>query len=791
MENTPSLSRLYMIFNNVTLEDIRQRYGDNKAFLNLFSHIDKLDGNADSSINSSAVFNVDASFLRKLETYVEGKTEALTDEQRRIQEYQEAQGYLIMDEGRFELDDKKIAAYIKAHPDLAGVRTSDVKQFFEALIKIDDEKSEQSGKEYEQRQLAKNPNLPKNVALQIGLDESVKVIKKDGKTYYDVDGTDGSKRRYDAAGHLLAYESDVSAIGDGEGHWNTLGSYRETMLYDDEGEELGEVRRYNNSNVVDREFYDSSNTLIRQMGRAEFTYKNDKLEDITVNKGLPNSISLKCKYDENGNLKDFKISTKEPKTPNLIESNLKEINNPIKFTDSEKQMLMKLLNSGAKLGEDFSLDMVNNKLKINPIIKNESGEKLPALPEAVRADMLNYASGGLRNNRDYTIKYANGQYVMDFDTAKGRNYLSEDTKVIYSKDGKTKITKVVNGNDITTTLQSGNNQTVQKENREDAFLEKLLMGDFKGANDLIGDVGIVGSDFNFYSLCKKYEQLTGKNLMDEMLNAYDKKLISKDMISKLVPHMGGVIFGEGISPEKKEELYKETLKAAFEDDKLKYDQISKFDVSKSDVGNMIYQNNKQVISDNKYIETSNGKTYTVQRGKDTISIEKDGKSYTINLKGINENLQKILFSADANVLYRIAEKGIKFGVFSDVGSTNPQNVNGYYDPQKNTIMLNSDVLAGSKLTRTLAHEVGHTFYDVQTPENKELEAVFKEELEAFNKSDDQFKEGDHSYCTTHIFEMVAESYSLLTTGHSKSEYTIAKYFPKTFALIKKLIEGAQ
>lgn len=73
MENTPSLSRLYMIFNNVTLEDIKQRYGDNKAFLNLFSHIDKLDGNADSSINSSAVFNIDASFCVSLKLMLKVK----------------------------------------------------------------------------------------------------------------------------------------------------------------------------------------------------------------------------------------------------------------------------------------------------------------------------------------------------------------------------------------------------------------------------------------------------------------------------------------------------------------------------------------------------------------------------------------------------------------------------------------------------------------------------------------------------------------------------------------------
>ena len=51
--------------------------------------------------------------------------------------------------------------------------------------------------------------------------------------------------------------------------------------------------------------------------------------------------------------------------------------------------------------------------------------------------------------------------------------------------------------------------------------------------------------------------------------------------------------------------------------------------------------------------------------------------------------------------------------------------------------------------------------------------------------------GNHSYCTASVYEAVAESYALLTTGTSKSEYTLAKHFPKTFAYIKDMIEKEQ
>ncbi len=787
MENMPILSRLHMLLNDMSIEDIRQKFGDNKTYISLFNHIDKLDGKADGTIKSDNVFDVDAQFLNNLETYVETQKLNLTEEEQRMKEYEEAQGNFTFGDGHFELDDAKIEAYIKAHPDLADVSANDMKKFFETIIQIDDEKNDKAGEEYSKKQLERNPNMPKELALNIGLDEKIDVVTKNGKTYYDVTDEYGSKRRYDADGALLAYESDATAIGDTDGYWNTLGEYREVLLFDKDGNELGEVRKYNNSTVVDKEYYESGKT-IRQMGKAAFNYTKDKLDSIQVNGGLPNEVSLKCEYDENGKIKDFKFANSQKTNPNLADNNAMNFDGPIGMSAAEKQNLIDLMNSGAKFGEDFSLDMENNQLKVNPIIKNESNGELPQVPESVRTDLLKYAEKGLRNNRDYTVKYANGHYEIDFNTAKARNYASEEAKVTYSKDGKTKVTTVVNGDETTTILESGNDKSVQKQNRGEAFLEKLVMGDFKGADELLGDVGILGSDFDFYSLCQKYEKATNKNLMDEMLKAYDKKLITKDMISKLVPNTAGIMFMGDFTPEEKEKLYRSVLQNIFDSDKQMHEQISKFDVSKSEVGKMIYSNSKQVISDDKYIETSGGKKYTVQRAKDSISVERDGKTYTIDLKGINENLQKMLFSADANVLYRIAEKGIKFWVFSDVGSVHPKNVNGYHDPKNNTIMLNADVLSGSKLTRTLTHEVGHSFYGASSPQNKELEATFKEELDAFNKSDEEFKGGDHAYCTTHVFEFVAEAYTLLTTGEAKSEYTIAKYFPKTFELVKKMIE---
>ena len=50
------------------------------------------------------------------------------------------------------------------------------------------------------------------------------------------------------------------------------------------------------------------------------------------------------------------------------------------------------------------------------------------------------------------------------------------------------------------------------------------------------------------------------------------------------------------------------------------------------------------------------------------------------------------------------------------------------------------------------------------------------------------RNSDFRYCAENVYEFVAEAYCLLVTGNAKSEFTIAKVYPKTFELTKKMIE---
>ena len=53
------------------------------------------------------------------------------------------------------------------------------------------------------------------------------------------------------------------------------------------------------------------------------------------------------------------------------------------------------------------------------------------------------------------------------------------------------------------------------------ILAKLLKGDFNGANKFLDDLAMGGNDeFNIYKIGLKYQEKTGKNLMQEAINLY-------------------------------------------------------------------------------------------------------------------------------------------------------------------------------------------------------------------------------------------------------------------------------
>lgn len=780
--NRQALMRLGFLFNNIKREEMQSRLGDSEVLNCIFNHLDKLDGVKDNSIGVKKIFDVNSSLTEANNTLLDNLTSEI---------------HTGVDKGgffgdlAFIIDDEKIQKYIDENPDLKNVTKEDFKDCLSKLIEYGDEKLKIENERYRKKQIELHPELPESVATQIAdSTEQVKTVRENGKNYYEVFSEMLGWRKYNENGELVALKSEVLAVSESSEMFNTLGSFDQTEFFEEgTGDVRGVLREYHNSNVREYEDY-QNNTIKRILGKTEFNFNNDRLLDVKINSDLPNEVRLESLYDDNGNIADFKLSGRSGLSMTSSDGILLPIDTPVKMADSEKEMLKNLLNSGAKFGEDFSLEMENNIVKLNLIIKNDTDEELPKTPVELKNEVFALAQKGLRNNRDYTLTYnKNGSYEIDFETAKARNYETEDTRIVYSKDGKTRITHTLQGDSIKTVVEAPNSKNVSTQSRKDAFLEKILEGDFQAAGKTFGDIRYQGSDFDFYAVCEKYEQITGKKFVDEILRAYDNKDIDKEFISQLVPNFAGVMFIGDLSEEKKDELYKKSVKEYFEKNIKMFSEVNKFDVSKSHIADLLYDSKKETISENKYSEISNGQKFTVTKNQNSITVEKDGKSYIIKLKNINPNIQNMIFNSNANILYRLASQQTEIDIYSNRGRTVrvDDDINGLYT--NNKISLNSETMTQRIMQRTLAHETGHSFYKLDDPKNEELEAAFNKELEAFNDSDEQFKHGDHAYCASNIYEMVAECYTLLTTGHAKSEYTIAKYFPNTFALVKKLVEA--
>ena len=349
------------------------------------------------------------------------------------------------------------------------------------------------------------------------------------------------------------------------------------------------------------------------------------------------------------------------------------------------------------------------------------------------------------------------------------------------------MTFTLQENEVKTVVENDNQKIERSQKREEAFLEKMLYGDYAAATKLLGDINDDGSNFNIYSVYQQYENATGRKIVDDVLKAYENGKIDMGFIEKLIPGTA-LNFMDGVSIPIAE--YRKYVRATYENNIKQNDEITNFDVKTSQIAPLVPQNTKEQISSNQYVETSGENKFTVTRKENTIAVDKDGKTFTLKLDGVKEELQKMIYNLDANVIYRMASTDIKVNTYSTAGHTGTselENVGAYYDVDDNSININEDIMSPEVMSRTITHEVGHSFYAMHSEPNEHFEQTFLEERAAWQKSDEPYKSGRHVYCTVHPYEMFAESYALLTTVNSESEYTIAKHFPKSFAIVKEMI----
>ena len=224
---------------------------------------------------------------------------------------------------------------------------------------------------------------------------------------------------------------------------------------------------------------------------------------------------------------------------------------------------------------------------------------------------------------------------------------------------------------------------------------------------------------------------------------------------------------------------------------------------------------KKYISDTEYSQNIEENTYNVKLQEGKIFVTKNGEEFSIDVSDMTDGGKKFIAECSPEVLFRIASQGIKL-ILDKIPHGDGD---GEYLPEQKAIYIDPEASEVSILQRRIAHEVGHSYYTYLNTVNKELEETFKKESEQYQNEvesikasvipapgDDewaimakQFEElhkfdkyaeeyCNERYCATNVYEFVAEAYCLLVTGEAKSEFTIAKVYPETFELVKKMIE---
>lgn len=245
----------------------------------------------------------------------------------------------------------------------------------------------------------------------------------------------------------------------------------------------------------------------------------------------------------------------------------------------------------------------------------------------------------------------------------------------------------------------------------------------------------------------------------------------------------------------------------------KQENYELFKIEDSDFANKLYKvGKKEYLSDSAYTQQIGNSTYNVKLLDNKISVTKDGKEFFIDISSMTKGEAKFITESNPEALFRIAQKGIKL-----ILQNPPSGGDGEYLPEENVIYIAPEASSVSVLQRRIAHEVGHSYYTHLNDINKELEESFKQESEQYEKEMEAIKasvtpeksmletgvkqgealrkfdkyaprNSDFRYCAENLYEFVAEAYCLLVTGNAKSEFTIAKVYPKTFELTKKMIE---
>ena len=619
------------------------------------------------------------------------------------------------------------------------------------------------------------PEIIRNTLASFGQDAtSVEISEKNGEKIYKV--TSEENERYFTEYHA---KSGTTLYGWGE----ILSEYGV-------GTEV-EIQNKNNSYTSFQydtgivEILDEQNSKrYIKLENTIFDMDDGNLpQTITINKNMLNETNFDVQKDENGQIKDITVSTSKlnQNQPQLEQQT--QFNATMQISNKEKQTLINLLNNGAMFGKDFDIITNGNKIEITPFILDANNKRVTNIPQKVKVKGIELLQQGFRTDKDYNItQNENGSFNLNYNSQKAMEYTADEKIVTYSSDENQEQSLILKGNEITSTTKNnlGLNNTVTYS-RTELLLSKLLQGDFKQATLILDDISSERQDFKLYEVALEYQEKTGKNLLVEYLNLYKQGKIDKKSVMQII----------GRDLKALQDLSGTVYMLNYFNSMVEYARITRdFSPYETQVKDLLPKiSEKKYISENKYTQTINNKTYTVELKDNILTVTKDGKLRTFDFGDLHPNKQKQFSNISPIALYRLASGQITLTTAE--ANESEKGLYGDFDPITKQIRIFLEHSSGNKQNETIIHEIGHTYYDNTFIKNKVLEKSFAEELEqnkdAINSLSHMYK---LVYCTKNVNEFVAEAYTLLTTGDSQSAYTICNYFPKTLAIVKEMIENA-
>lgn len=527
-----------------------------------------------------------------------------------------------------------------------------------------------------------------------------------------------------------------------------------------------------NSLKNDNSVKDISEDILKKI--SKYADKNAKVKEIKNNKGETyyqitiNSSEYNLvrvyQFDEHGNLDNETVYTKE--SDELYGE--KEYSKAY-YNEHEPVELIEKFKNG------FSIIQY----------KNGSEERLygkTALEYLEDGSTKLKVNKGLPNETKFNITLNMGKFADISPTNSGIIKMSEKTKqeLLYLSQKE-----LIFGADYTLKVECNE---VKIEFIKDEKLPNSLNTEIEGLNkkgmSRTYDFTITKNDDDNYSI--KYNTLASRNYESDFKEViYDKN-------------------GNIIKTTEEMKNIKSKGESAFEN----------FDVQTTPFASKLYkQGVVKNISDLKYEQKIGKDKYTVAIENNKIFVKCNEQKFSIDTSNLDSDAIKFLSKSNPKALFDIAKNGVKI-----ILKAPETGGDGEYIAEENAIYIDPDVSDIETLHRRISHETGHIIYNHTKAKNEAFESTFKQELEAYNKKlkaiDDNVPqsanyidnlknkaiarekyenyvdpESNQFYCARNVYEFMAEAYCLLTTGHAKSEVTIAKLFPKTFEIAKEIIEN--